>query len=158
MPRFLTKKEFLENKYFIDKNYREQMTYAEISQVESELEFYQRSHAVTASLIKIHENDHIMQIQQGQCSVQQSLHILFIGRIDSVTLALNNCHACCFIRIRLYSAHAPSLETCTRKLCGGKFRPETLARVIRNVDFLTVGLISSMIKYILTVLLFDWTL
>ena len=35
-------------------------------------------------------------------------------------------------------AHAPNLETCTRKLCGGKFRPDTLPHVIRNVDFLTV--------------------
>ena len=29
-------------------------------------------------------------------------------------------------------------KTCTRKLCGGNFRPNTLGYVIRNVDFLTV--------------------
>ena len=81
MPRFLTKKEFLENKYLIDKNYREQMTCAQISQVESESEFYQRSHTVTASILKTHENEYVNLIQQGQCSPQQSVHILFIGEI-----------------------------------------------------------------------------
>jgi hypothetical protein len=40
----------------------------------------------------------------------------------------------------VYLAHAPTLETCTRKLCGGRFRPDTLANVIRNVDFLTVNI------------------
>ena len=38
----------------------------------------------------------------------------------------------------LFLAHAPNLETCTRKLCGGKIRPDSLPHVIRNVDFLTV--------------------
>ncbi|CAF3656841.1 unnamed protein product [Rotaria sordida] len=116
MPRFMTKKELLENKYSIDKNYREQMTIPEVSQFENELEFYQRSHAVAASILKMHEQEHITQIQQGQITPQQQLHILFI-------------------------AHAPSLETCTRKLCGGKFRPDTLPHVIRNVDFLTMTVI-----------------
>ncbi|CAF2350463.1 unnamed protein product [Rotaria sp. Silwood2] len=116
MPRFMTKKELLENKYSIDKNYHEQMTMVDISQLENELEFYQRSHAVTASILKMHEHEYITQIQQGQSSTQQHLHILFV-------------------------AHAPSLETCTRKLCGGKFRPDTLPHVIRNVDFLTMTVI-----------------
>ncbi|CAF3432324.1 unnamed protein product [Rotaria sp. Silwood1] len=116
MPRFMTKKELLENKYPIDKNYREQMTMADISQLENELEFYQRSHAVTASILKMHEHEFITQIQQGQILPQQYCHILFV-------------------------AHAPSLETCTRKLCGGKFRPDTLPHVIRNVDFLTMTVI-----------------
>ncbi|CAF0749399.1 unnamed protein product [Adineta ricciae] len=116
MPRFMTKKELIENKYSIDKHYTEHMTIAEVSQFETELEFYQRSHAVTASLMKMHEAEYISQIQQGQLSPQYHLHILFI-------------------------AHAPSLETCTRKLCGGKFRPDTLPHVIRNVDFLTMTVI-----------------
>jgi hypothetical protein len=81
MPKFLTKKEFTENKYSIDKQYREQMTYAEVAQLETELEFYQRCHAVTASILKMHETEYITQIQQGQVSPQQPLHILFIGRI-----------------------------------------------------------------------------
>ncbi|UJR27681.1 hypothetical protein I4U23_008959 [Adineta vaga] len=116
MPRFMTKKELLENKYSIDKHYHEQMTIAEVSQFETELEFYQRSHAVTASILKMHEAEYISQIQQGQLTQQYHLHVLFI-------------------------AHAPSLETCTRKLCGGKFRPDTLPHVIRNVDFLTMTVI-----------------
>ncbi|CAF1303483.1 unnamed protein product [Adineta steineri] len=116
MPRFMTKKELLENKYVIDKQYHEHMSLAEVSQYETELEFYQRSHAVTSSILKMHESEYISQIQQGQMSPQQQIHILFI-------------------------AHAPSLETCTRKLCGGKFRPETLPHVIRNVDFLTMTVI-----------------
>ena len=134
MPRFLTKKEFLENKYSVDKHYREQMTNTEISQVETELEFYQRSHAVTTSILKMHENEYISQIQQGQSSPQQNLHVLFIGKALSLIVYL--CVMICIVSPRL--AHAPSLETCTRKLCGGKFRPDTLAHVIRNVDFLTV--------------------
>ena len=40
MPRFMTKKELLENKYVIDKHYHEQITMAEISHLETELEFY----------------------------------------------------------------------------------------------------------------------
>lgn len=80
MPRFLTKREFVDNKYAIDRHYREQMTYKEISQVETELEFYQRSHAVTASIMNMHENEFVSQIQQGQATPQQNLHILFIGK------------------------------------------------------------------------------
>jgi hypothetical protein len=79
MPRFMTKKELQENKYVIDKHYHEQMTIAEISQLETELEFYQRSHAVTASILKMHETEYINQIQQGQVTAQQPMHILFIG-------------------------------------------------------------------------------
>jgi ubiquitin-associated SH3 domain-containing protein len=116
MPKFLTKKEFLENKYVIDKHYQEQMSVTDVSQLENELEFYQRSHAVTASILKMHETEYVTQIQQGQITAQQPMHILFI-------------------------AHAPNLETCTRKLCGGKFRPDTLPHVIRNVDFLTMTVI-----------------
>lgn len=141
MPKFLTKKEFHENKYVIDKHYREQMTYADISQVETELEFYQRSHAVTASILKMHETEYITQIQQGQCSPQQNIHVLFIGKALPSTLYL--CAQSYIVPSRL--AHAPSLETCTRKLCGGKFRPDTLAHVIRNVDYLTVKLIGRML-------------
>jgi len=66
--------------------------------------------------LKMHEQELITQIQQGHMSPNQSVHILFI-------------------------AHAPSLETTTRKLCGGKFRPDTLPHVIRNVDFLTMTVI-----------------
>jgi len=79
MPRFMTKKELLENKYAIDKHYHEQMSMAEVSQLETELEFYQRSHAVATSILKMHEHEYITQIQQGQMSPQQPLHILFIG-------------------------------------------------------------------------------
>lgn len=75
----MTKKELLENKYPIDKHYHEQMTMAEVSQLENELEFYQRSHAVTASILKMHEQEYITQIQQGQMTSQQHVHILFIG-------------------------------------------------------------------------------
>ncbi|CAF2986362.1 unnamed protein product [Rotaria sp. Silwood2] len=116
MPQFMTKTELLENKYPIDKNYREQMNIAEISQLETELEFYERSHTVTSTILKIHENEFITQIQQEQLTPQQHMHILFI-------------------------AHAPTLETCTRKLCGGRFRPSLLANVIRNVDYLTMTVI-----------------
>lgn len=116
MPRFLTKKEFLENKYPVEKHYQEKMTYADICQVETELQFYERSHAVTSNILKSHEAELISQIQQGYATTQQNLHVLLI-------------------------AHAPNLETCTRKLCGGKFRPDTLAHVIRNVDFLTMTVI-----------------
>lgn len=80
MPRFMTKKEYLENKYPIDKQYRENMTITELSQLETELEFYQRSHAVTANILKMHENEYITQIQQGQASIQNQVHILFIGK------------------------------------------------------------------------------
>jgi hypothetical protein len=80
MPKFLTKKELLENKYPIDKNYREQMNIAEISQLETELEFYERSHAVAASILKMHEEELITQIQQGQLSSNHHIHILFIGK------------------------------------------------------------------------------
>lgn len=75
----MTKKELIENKYSIDKHYAEHMTIAEVSQFETELEFYQRSHAVTTSILKMHEAEYISQIQQGQLSSQYHLHILFIG-------------------------------------------------------------------------------
>jgi len=81
MPRFMTKKELLENKYPIEKNYSEQMNLSEISQLETELEFYERSHAVAAAILKMHENEFITQIQQGKVSSQQHVHILFIGII-----------------------------------------------------------------------------
>ncbi|CAF1076462.1 unnamed protein product [Rotaria sordida] len=116
MPQFMTKIELLENKYPIDKNYHEQMNIVEISQLETELEFYERSHTVTSTILKMHENEFITQIQQGQLTLQNQIHILFI-------------------------AHAPSLETCTRKICGGRFRPSLLANVIRNVDYLTMTVI-----------------
>ncbi|CAF3946675.1 unnamed protein product, partial [Rotaria sp. Silwood1] len=116
MPQFMTKTELLENKYPIDKYYHEQMNIDEIGQIETELEFYERSHSVTSTILKMHENEFISQIQQEQLTIQHNIHILFI-------------------------AHAPSLETCTRKLCGGKFRPFQLANVIRNVDYLTMTVI-----------------
>ena len=80
MPEFMTKKEFLENKYPIDKTYHEQMTPTEISQIETELEFYERSHAVTAAIVKMHENELINHIQQGHVTSQHHVHILFIGK------------------------------------------------------------------------------
>jgi ubiquitin-associated SH3 domain-containing protein len=80
MPRFMTKKELLENKYSIDKNYHEQMNILELSQIETELEFYERSHAITAAILKMHENEFINQIQQGHMSSQHHIHILFIGK------------------------------------------------------------------------------
>ena len=79
MPRFMTKKELLENKYLIDKNYHEQMNLSEISQLETELEYYERSHAVAAAILKMHENEFISHIQQGQISSQHHVHILFVG-------------------------------------------------------------------------------
>jgi hypothetical protein len=82
MPKFMTKKELLENKYPIDKTYHEQMNMDEISQLETELEYYERSHAVAAAILKMHENEFITQIQQGHVSSQQHVHILFIGRIS----------------------------------------------------------------------------
>ncbi len=75
----MTTKYILENKYGIDKHYHEQMNIVEVSQLETELEFYQRSHAVTASILKMHESEYISQIQQGQTTPHQPLHILFIG-------------------------------------------------------------------------------
>ncbi len=77
----MTKKEFLENKYAVDKHYHEQMSIAELSRLENELEFYQRSHTITTSILKMHETEYITQIQQGQAAHQQQLHILFIGQI-----------------------------------------------------------------------------
>lgn len=139
MPRFLTKKEFLENKFPIEKHYQEKMTYADICQVETELQFYERSHAVTSNILKSHETEFISQTQQGYATPQNNLHVLFIGK--NVTN---------FLRMNVFSssAHAPNLETCTRKLCGGKFRPDTLAHVIRNVDFLTVRKIQEKIRIV----------
>ncbi len=76
----MTRKELLDHKFMIDKNYREQMNIAEISQLETELEFYQRSHAVATAILGMHENEYINQLQQGQSSVQQPIHILFVGK------------------------------------------------------------------------------
>jgi hypothetical protein len=82
MPKFMTKKELLENKYPIDKTYSEQMNIADISQLENELEYYERSHSVAAAILKMHENEFITQIQQGQISSEHHIHILFIGKIS----------------------------------------------------------------------------
>ena len=123
----MTKKELIDNKYPIDKNYREQMNLTLISQLETDMEFYERSHTVTAAILKIHEDDYITQIKQGHISVEQHIHILFIGE-NSFLLFNDGNH--------LFDlAHAPSLETCTRKSSGGKYRPDVLEYVIRNVDF-----------------------
>ena len=81
MPQFMTKKELLENKYPIDKTYLEQMTLTDISQLETELEYYERSHTVANAIVKTHETEFITQIQQGQISPQHNVHILFIGKI-----------------------------------------------------------------------------
>ncbi|CAF0987358.1 unnamed protein product [Adineta ricciae] len=116
MPRFLTKKELLENQYSIDKNYHEQMSISEISRSETESDYYERSHRVTTAILKQHENDLITQVQQGQTSTHDHLHVLFI-------------------------AHAPTLETCTRKLCGGKFRSDRLSSISRHIDFLSMTVI-----------------
>jgi len=86
MPRFMTKKELLENKYPIEKTYSEQMNLSEVSQLETELEFYERSHAVAAAILKMHENEFITQIQQGKVSSQQHVHILFIGIITFILI------------------------------------------------------------------------
>ena len=61
MPKFMTKKELLENKYIIDKHYHEQMTIADISKLENELQFYERSHNVTSNILKMHETEYISQ-------------------------------------------------------------------------------------------------
>lgn len=81
MPKFLTKKELLENKYPIDKNYHEYMNLTDISKLETELEYYQRSHAVASAILKYHENEFITQVQQGQMTSQHHIHVLFIGKI-----------------------------------------------------------------------------
>jgi len=86
MPRFMTKKELLENKYPVEKIYSEQMNLSEISQLETELEFYERSHAVAGAILKMHENEFITQIQQGKVSSQQHVHILFIGIITFILI------------------------------------------------------------------------
>lgn len=127
----MTKTELLENKYHIDKNYREQVDIPTMSQFETELEFYERSHAVAAGILKMHENEFITQIQQGQATIEQHMHILFIGRKSFLLFSIKH---------PFLLAHAPTLETCTRKLCGGKFRPSSLGHVIRNVDYLTVNI------------------
>jgi len=77
----MTKKELVENKFPIDKNYHEQMNLDDILQFENELEFYERSHAVAASILKSHENELIQYIHQGQVTPQHHLHVLFIGKI-----------------------------------------------------------------------------
>ena len=88
MPQFMTKKELLENKYPIDKTYLQQMTFTDISQVETELEYYERSHAVANAIVKMHEAEFITHIQQRQISPQHHVHILFIGKILFVKISL----------------------------------------------------------------------
>jgi hypothetical protein len=85
----MTKKELLENKYPIEKNYREQMDINQISNLETELEFYQRSHTITTNILQIHEHEYITQIQQGQITAQQPMHILFIGRRNLIFKEFN---------------------------------------------------------------------
>lgn len=92
----MTKAEFLENKYPIDKNYHEQMTTWDISQIETELEFYERSHSVTSNILKMHENDFIVQIKQGQCTTKDIMHILFIG-IDFILFNTFEKNLCTYI-------------------------------------------------------------
>lgn len=77
MPRFLTKTELIENKFPIEKNYREQMNLFELSQAESEFEFYQRSHAVTAAILQMHEREDFL-----PSTDPSDLHILFVGRVQ----------------------------------------------------------------------------
>ena len=77
----MTKAELLENRYPIDKNYCERMNITDISQLETELGFYERSHTVTSTILKIHENEFITQMKQGQLTLQDHVHILFIGII-----------------------------------------------------------------------------
>lgn len=59
VPNFLTKKELLENKYPIEKNYYQ---YVELSPSETEVELYHRNNLVTKSIVESHENDENPQI------------------------------------------------------------------------------------------------
>ena len=131
MPQFLTDDEFRANKHSIERNYREQLTLVDLSHLETDLQFYERNHAVTAAILKMHEEEFA---SEGRASASSALHILFVGTVCARGDTRER------MRSEEFSilAHAPSLETCTRKLCGGKFRPNILGHVIRNVDFLTV--------------------
>lgn len=80
MPTFMTTKELLDNKYPIDKNYSQQINLTELSRLETELEFYERSHAVTATILQMHENEFINQIQTEHLSIEEHRHILFVGK------------------------------------------------------------------------------
>lgn len=92
MPKFMTKKELIENKFPIDKNYHEHMNIDDISQLENELEYYERSHAVAGSILKSHENELIQYIHQGHVTPQHHLHVLFIGieNVDFRTFVFEN--------------------------------------------------------------------
>lgn len=72
MPKFMTHKELIDNKYPIDKTYHEQMNSIDISRLETD---YERNHTVTSSILQIHEKESIIQI-----STEQHRHILFIGK------------------------------------------------------------------------------
>ena len=134
MPKFMTTKELLDNKYPIEKNYSEQMNLSELSRLETELEFYERSHAVTSAILQIHEKEYIDQINTEQSLMEDHQHILFVGKSHSLSFPFDDEGLVCRL------GHAPTLETCTRKLCGGEFRPKRLDYIIRNVDFLTVNI------------------
>lgn len=67
LPRFLTKKEFIENKYLIEKNHQALL---DLVPFESEFEYYHRSHAVTKAILHLHEQE-------------DDLQILFVGKIES---------------------------------------------------------------------------
>lgn len=79
MPQFMTETELLENRFPIDKHYHEQMSISEIAQLETELEYYERSHNITSGILRMHENELISQIQDGQLTIQDHMHVLFIG-------------------------------------------------------------------------------
>ena len=76
----MTLKELVDNKYPIDKNYSEQLKLTELSRLETRLEFYERSHSVTAAILTMHENEYIHQIQAEQLSIEDHRHILFVGK------------------------------------------------------------------------------
>ena len=77
MPKFLTRKELVDNRYPIDKNYREQMNVAAVSRFETELQLYQRSHAVATAILAMHENEYISQIPT-RTNVNSTAHTYFI--------------------------------------------------------------------------------
>lgn len=81
----MTTKELLDNKYPIEKNYSEQMNLPELSRLETELEFYERSHAVTSAILQMHEKEYIDQINAEQVSMEDHRHILFVGKHHSLS-------------------------------------------------------------------------
>lgn len=83
MPKFMTTKELLDNKYPIEKNYSEKINLSQLSRLETELEFYERSHAVTSAILQMHENEYIDQINTDQLSIEDHRHILFVGKSHS---------------------------------------------------------------------------